>query len=239
MALNLGKILAGGTTYSYGNQSPAVDAVPLAWTLPAFRYNVDPAGSVNPALAGIYGWQLTAAPNTWVAVTFLRSPTDVLVFSQNYFFKPGYTNSINPAGGIVSTTATYAPGQNYYMGSDGMDAILSPEGFGSGPNGIVTGDRIDKISVGYNIGASVPNAPGDSFRIDAWRSKTGDGDGISLANAAGLIVPNRSVLAVDKAAPAGGAFAAGNNIVCTISFTAAGGGTFFGSATVLGWKTVT
>ncbi len=70
MPINLSKVVSGGTTYSYGNQSPATDAVPLIWLVPSFRYNTDPAGFIDPTVAGIYGWQLTipGTPGTWVAI---------------------------------------------------------------------------------------------------------------------------------------------------------------------------
>jgi hypothetical protein len=72
MPLNTSKLIAGGEVYSYGNQSPAVDAVPLQWNLPAFRYNADPAGLIDPTVAGIYGWQLSTpgTPGVWVPVSF-------------------------------------------------------------------------------------------------------------------------------------------------------------------------
>ncbi len=65
MPINLGKqIIGNGQSISYGNQSPAVDAVPLAWLVGDFRFYV---GGVSTA---ILGWRCTVSgtPGTWVEI---------------------------------------------------------------------------------------------------------------------------------------------------------------------------
>lgn len=65
-ALNRGKFLVGGTTcVSWGDQSPAADAVALAWRVGDFR------AAVGAALAaGIAGWRGSVAgtPGTWAQI---------------------------------------------------------------------------------------------------------------------------------------------------------------------------
>ncbi len=62
--LNKGKFVIGGTSnVSYGNQSPAVDAVPLAWLAGDFRQYIG-------ANVTILGWRCTVGgtPGTWVEI---------------------------------------------------------------------------------------------------------------------------------------------------------------------------
>jgi hypothetical protein len=71
-SLNLGKTNVGGTNnMSYGNQSPAVDAVPLAWQVGDFRTNVAAPGLFTPVL----GWVCTTAgtPGFWKELTLQNS----------------------------------------------------------------------------------------------------------------------------------------------------------------------
>lgn len=63
--LNTGQTNVGGTSNkSYGNQSPAVDAVPLAWLAGDHRYYM----GLDPT---IVGWVCTVSgtPGTWVQIT--------------------------------------------------------------------------------------------------------------------------------------------------------------------------
>lgn len=69
-SLNTGKTNVGGSSNkSYGNQSPAVDAVPLAWLAGDHRYYM----GVNPT---IIGWVCTVSgtPGTWVQITTGGAP---------------------------------------------------------------------------------------------------------------------------------------------------------------------
>ncbi len=64
--LNGGKISVGsGVMFSYGNQSPAVDAVPLAWTAGDVRQYM---GGSDPMIVR-YQCTVSGTPGTWVTVT--------------------------------------------------------------------------------------------------------------------------------------------------------------------------
>lgn len=67
MPLNRGKMVVDGSgvAFSYGNQSPAVDAVPLAWKVGDRRFYV---GGADPTLVG-YECTVAGTPGTWVPIT--------------------------------------------------------------------------------------------------------------------------------------------------------------------------
>jgi hypothetical protein len=136
MPLNLGKLVAGGQVYSYGNQSPAADAVPLAWTLPSYRVNVDPLGAITPALAGVRGWQLTAAgtPGTWVEDTAAQKA--IITYDFSTINANSSATLFEQAHWLAMATSDQTPA------GDAKDELRRPFALANVPDGKLVGLEI-------------------------------------------------------------------------------------------------
>lgn len=158
-ALNLGKeLVGGGTCISYGIQSPALDAVPLTWTIGDRRYRVASGGPGGPSPLDAY-WVCIASgtPGVWVLI---RVPTVQLLWELNYRF-----NGVNPvvADALTNDAWTFVD-QDVWLAQTGPDVRLIGESGALALNGTpipegVPGSTPDFIEVGVCLDLNLFTAP--------------------------------------------------------------------------------
>ncbi len=108
--LNKGKVAVGGSRMiSYGDQSPAADAIPLAWTANDRRIYVGSSQTILEYLCTVGG-----TPGTWVTISVNSGATG-----------PGGATGATGPGGAGSVGATGATGPG---GSGGGDVLTLPFG---------------------------------------------------------------------------------------------------------------
>ncbi len=118
-ALNRGKIAVGGTRLvSYGDQSPAADAVPLAWTANDRRIYVGSSTTILEYLCTVGG-----TPGTWVTISISSGATGP-AGATGVQGATGAQGATGP-GGAGSVGATGATGPS---GAGGDDLISLPFG---------------------------------------------------------------------------------------------------------------
>ena len=164
--MNTGKTNVGGRFLSYGNQSPAIDVVPLLWAVGDKRYYF--GNSSN-----IFGWICTVGgtPGTWVEIDF--EPTALkLLTSIN-----GLQQAIGNTG--ATKTITFIAGSLFALANVDQNTVITIDATGINTcnvrmqlrltyGGVFTVAFLSASGVIKWVNATVPTPSSDAVKTDIY-----------------------------------------------------------------------